>query len=118
MNAIYDSFTQLGIRMLREFGVDATLLKPGPVTGPAHRPVIGDPVPHTIRVFQSTKEITSISDPTISVVKNKLLVSSIGSLRIEDSDKIQTPAGVFVVKKVREVAPVFTTILWIVEIGA
>lgn len=118
MNPIYEEFRDLAIEMLEEFGTDAVLLKPGAKTGPEHRPEIGPPTRHDIRVFQTSKKITSVTDPRISIVKNSFLISTVGDVQIEDDDSIETPDGILSVKNVREIAPVFLTILWIAEVGA
>lgn len=117
MHEIYQDFIDLATELLNEFGTDATLLKPGELTGLPHRPEQGPPTRHTIRVFRTSKTITSQNDPRISVSKDSLLILTTGGLVVDDADHIETPDGIYNIKTVREIAPVFVTILWIAEIG-
>lgn len=116
VNEIYEEFREFAIEMLNEFGTDAILLKPGEKTGPEYRPEIGPPTRQTIRVFQTTKMLTSQTDPRVTVTKNTLLISATAGIVIDDGDSVELGMKTYEIKTVQEIAPVFLTILWKAEI--
>ena len=117
INPIYNEFKEFANELLMEFGTDAVLLKPGEKTGPEHRPKIGPPTRHNIRVFRTSKMLTSQTDPRITVTKNTLLIAATTGIVIDDGDSIEAGDSVYEVVTVQEIAPVFMTILWKAEIA-
>jgi len=112
MNPIYAEFRSMAEEMLAEFGTEAYLLKPGPKTGPEHRPTIGEPIRKRITVFRITKTITSPNDARLSITKNSFLISTIGRVKVEDNDQIEFGDSILTIQTVKEIAPAGLTVLW------
>ena len=117
MDPIYEDFQDMAIDLLDEFGVDIPLLKSGEMTGPPHRQSPGTPTRHTVRAFRSSKTITSLTDPRLTVVKNSYLISTSTGVQVKQGDSLETERGILMITALREVSPVGLTILYIAQVA-
>ena len=103
-------------KLIKNFGAEATLLKPGAKTGHEARPTIGPSSRHPVIVARISKEITSQTDPRLTVTKNRYLVSTETGVVPRENDQIEFQNKIETISSVREIGPSGLIVLWIVGV--
>lgn len=113
----YAAAAQTAIELIRDFGQEATLIKPGTATGPEYDPTPGTPVEIPIRLVDLERLQGDRTGDTLEFVGTRTVYISTeqlnGEFTVDQKDRILIGTGQpCEIKAVRPLTPAGTIVMW------
>lgn len=97
------TMTTTATRLIKRFGQTATLVKPGPFTGPPHAPEQGPDVEHAVTVAVTDYSLEQRAGN--SIADSDLRVFMTAGIEPTTSDKLRIDETIFYVTRVATLGP-------------